>query len=269
MLAADASMAPYRGNTTSKSCPRAASARGNAPITSPSPPVLMKGAASDATNRIFTLRLRLTEEGGGLLRRGGVDEEAAAPLEAGRQREDRPQLQVPVIPVRGRLAQRQCVQIEIVGRLAQRKVELAQREAQRLGEPAQLGRRALLEDRAVLAGQDEQLERPAGGPRRQGHEPVGLQHDARALPRFLGEDVAEDAPLLFLVVLLRAGELLLQLGGDQGKRDDLRVRVAERRAGGRSAVLEEEHAAQAHVPREIEHALLRCTQHLLDLLGAL
>src|SRR4051794_36758437 len=98
----------------------------------------MKGAASDATNRIFTLRLRLAEEGGGLLRRGGINEEAAAPLEPGGQREDRPHLEVPVIPVRGRLAQRERVQVEVVSRLVEGEVELAQGEAERVRQVANL-----------------------------------------------------------------------------------------------------------------------------------
>src|SRR5438445_10614334 len=130
-------------------------------MTSPSPPVLMKGAASEATNRSFTLRLRLAEEGGCLLRRGRVDEQTSSPLEPRGESEDRPHLEVPVIPVRGRLAQRQAVQIEIVGRFAERQVELAQREPERVGEAAQLRRAALLEDGTVLAVQHDELERSA------------------------------------------------------------------------------------------------------------
>src|SRR3989440_3132755 len=198
MFAVEASIAPYRGSTTRTSCPRAASARGNAAMTSPSPPVLMKGAASEATKRSFTLRLRLAEEGGCLLRRSRIDEETGSPLEPRGQSEHRPHLEVPVIPVRGRLAQRQGVQVEIVSRFAERQVELAQREPERVGEAAQLGRAALLEDRAVLAGQHEQLEGSAGGERRERDEAVGLQHHPRALPRLLGDDLAEDAALLLL-----------------------------------------------------------------------
>src|SRR5438105_2109779 len=229
MFAAEASIAPYRGSTTRTSCPRAASARGSAPITSPSPPVLMKGAASEATKRSFTLRLRLAEEGGCLLRRSRVDEEAGAPLEPRGQREHRPHLEVPVIPVRGRLAQRQAVQVEVVGRLVERQVELAQRKPERVGQAAQLRRAALLEDGAVLPGQDEELERPARGERRKRDEAVGLQHHARALPRLLRDHVAEDAALLFLEMSASAAQFLFQLAGDERERDDLRMRVAERR----------------------------------------
>src|SRR6185503_2612886 len=47
-------MRRYLGITTSTSCPSCTSARGRAPTTSASPPVLAKGTASDATIRIRT-----------------------------------------------------------------------------------------------------------------------------------------------------------------------------------------------------------------------
>src|SRR5205085_8781034 len=120
MFAAEASIAPYFGNTTSTSWPRAASALGSAPMTSPRPPVLMKGAASEATNRSFTSHLRLAEECGGLLRRRRIDGAAGTPLEAALQGERGLQLQVPVIRGARLLAQRGSVQREVVGRTFER-----------------------------------------------------------------------------------------------------------------------------------------------------
>src|SRR3954470_13966869 len=124
------SMTLYLGSTTRSSCPRAASARGRAPMTSPSPPVFTYGAASEATKRIFTLDLRLPQEGRGLLGGGGIDVAAARPFEAGVEREHGLELQVPVIPVVARLAQRHGVQQKVVRRFLQRNVHLAQQGPQ-------------------------------------------------------------------------------------------------------------------------------------------
>src|SRR5437764_7071468 len=229
----------------------------------------MKGVASDATKRIFTLRLRLAEEGGGLLRRGRVDEDTAPPLEPGGESEHRPYFEMPVIPVRGRLAQGRAVQVEVVGGLLQCQVQLAHRQPERVRKAAELGRIALLEDRPVLARKDEQLERGARGERAKRDVPIGLQHDARAFPRLLREHVAENTAVLLPEVRAGAGELALELRRDQRKRDELRVRMAQRGPGGCAIVLEEDGAAQTHVAREVDNAFLDCPQHLLDLLWPL
>src|SRR5882672_8674574 len=124
--------------TTSSSWPRAASALGSAPMTSPRPPVLTKGAASEATNKSFTSHLRLAEEGGGFLRRRRIDGAAGTPLEAALQGKGGLGLQLPVIRRARLLAQRQRVQPEVAGRPLQGAVELAQRQAEHVCEPGEL-----------------------------------------------------------------------------------------------------------------------------------
>src|SRR5580658_3031153 len=52
----------YRGSTTATSSPRLARAAGNEPRTSARPPVLMNGAASDATIRIRFIEGSLTAD---------------------------------------------------------------------------------------------------------------------------------------------------------------------------------------------------------------
>src|SRR5437763_4121968 len=58
-------------------------------------------------------------------------------------------------------------------------------------------------------------------------------------------DVAEHAALLHLEVPLRAVELLAHEVGDDRQRDELRVRMIERRAGRIAVVLEDEDVLQA------------------------
>src|SRR5438477_2707777 len=208
-----ASTTLYLGMTTRSSCPRAASARGRAPITSPKPPVLTYGAASEATKRIFTAsNLRLPQEGRGLLGGRGIDVAPARPFEPGVEGEDRLQFQVPVIPVVAGLAQRQRVQEQVVGRFFQGDVHLAQQGAQRVGGLADELAAGGLERRLVIARKEQDLERRARGPGRNGHHPVSLEDDALLVAQFLREHVAPDAALLLVEMALRADELVLQRG---------------------------------------------------------
>src|SRR5262245_18128481 len=120
--------------TTRLFTPRRASERGRAATTSARPPVLAKGAHSEATWSTRKAALQVSEERRGVLGRGGVDVEARAPLEAGDLREGRHDLDVPVVMVAVAVGDGRRVQHEVVRRVVERDLELAQRRAQRVGQ---------------------------------------------------------------------------------------------------------------------------------------
>src|SRR5262245_33807868 len=134
--------------------PARASARGSAAQTSARPPVLAKGATSEATCRtervIFPPRsayrsssvaeltqrachlrslqttdadrswsVELPQEGRGVLGRRGVDVEAGAPLESGDLGERRHDLDVPVIVGRAGVVEGRGVEHEVVRRIVE------------------------------------------------------------------------------------------------------------------------------------------------------
>src|SRR5207248_748911 len=73
--------------------------------------------------------------------------------------------------------------------------------------------------------------------------------------QILMHDVAEDAALLDLEVTLGAVDLLAHEVGHDRQRDQLRMRVLERRARGGAVVLEDQNVLQPPILLQIEDAL--------------
>src|SRR5213594_682682 len=209
----------------------------------------------------------LAQRGGGVLGRHGVDEEAAPPLEAGDPRELGDDLEVPVEVLERRLVHGRAVEHEVVGWIVQRPVHAAQEVAEDAGQRPQLIHAGLLERGAVTRGQDPRLERKARREGGDGHEAVALDDEPAAASTLLPHDVAPHAALLDLPVLGGAGQLLGDHDRNDGQRDELRVRMLERSAGGLAVILEDEDGLEAAILLEIEHALSERQQHLGDGLG--
>ena len=70
---------------------------------------------------------------------------------------------------------------------------------------------------------------------------------------------------LAAIVPLGAVDLFAHEVGHDRQRDELRVRVLERRAGRRAVVLEDQDVAEAPILLQIEDALAEGPQHPLDL----
>src|ERR1019366_10756221 len=87
-------------------------------------------------------------------------------------------------------------------------------------------------------------------------EAVGLADQAHAGGGFLADDVAEDAALLQIVKEFGGFHFFLDALGDDGKRDQLGMRMLQRSAGGIAMVLEKDDVAEAVVLLEIVDALL-------------
>ena len=100
---------------------------------------------------------------------------------------------------------------------------------------------------------------------RDGHEIGRFRDYPRPLAHFLPDDIAEDAAFALLKMPLRAVQLFLHLARQDWQRDQLRVRVLERRARGRTVILENHDVPQPDVPFQIKHPLAPGPEHLLDL----
>ncbi len=144
------------------------------------------------------------------------------------------------------------VQHEVVGRLREDAVHAAQEVAQEVGQPAQLVEPRLLEGRPVAGGEDPRLAGKARGKGSEGHETVALRDEPAPGAALLAQDVAPDAALLALVVVGRAVQLLAHHDGDDGRGDELGVRMLERRARRLAVILEDQDVGEARVLLEIE-----------------
>ena len=69
--------------------------------------------------------------------------------------------------------------------------------------------------------------------------------------RFLPDQVAEDAPLFEIVVILRAFHFFLHALWHHGQSDQLGMRMLQRRAGRLALILEQQDIAQPAVVLEI------------------
>src|SRR5712692_8036766 len=113
----------------------------------------------------------------------------------------------------------------------------------------------LLEPRAVPAWQQPGLERKPRGVRRQRDNLRALQDHTPAGRDLLPDDVAEDAALFRRVMASRALDLLAHEVGDDRQRDELRMRVLERRARRSTMVLEDQDVPKPTVLLEIHDTI--------------
>src|SRR3989442_11666014 len=189
----------------------------------------------------------LAQRGGGVLGRHGVDEEAAAPLEAGDPRQLGDDLEVPVEILERRLVDGRAVEHEVVRRIVQRAVHAAQEVSEHAGQRAQLIQARVLEGRAMPGGQDPSLEGKARGEGGDRHEAVPVDDEPSATAPLLAHDVTPHAALLDVPELGGAGQLLGDHDRDDGERDELRMRMLQRGAGGLAVILEDEDGLEAAI----------------------
>ena len=95
------------------------------------------------------------------------------------------------------------------------------------------------------------------------HQVRVLGHETPAILRFLADDVAEHAAFLGGKVRARAVDLVPHLARHHRQRDQLRMRVVERRPGRGAVILENDDVAEAAILFQIPHPLLERPQHLL------
>ena len=91
-----------------------------------------------------------------------------------------------------------------------------------------MGAGHVFERRAMLPRQNPTLEWKARGVRRDGYEVLVRQDHARFAFDLLANHVAEDAALLFVVVVFGAVDFLAHAARHDGQGDQLGVRVLER-----------------------------------------
>src|SRR6185369_2751838 len=133
---------------------------------------------------------------GRILGRYRVDEEAAAPLEAGDPRELRNHLEMPVKRFQLRLAERRRVQHEVERRLAEHAVHPAKHLAEYRRRSAQLLFRRFFERGPMMRGTYPRLERKPRRERRQRREILGLDDQPPPAPPLLANHVTPDTALL-------------------------------------------------------------------------
>src|SRR5262249_38727700 len=150
------------------------------------------------------------------------------------------------------LGERRAVEEELERRIAERPLELAKHAAQRAREIAQLRRARVLEARGVAQREDAGLERKPGGERRERQHMLRLLDDPRPLFGFLVRDVAEQAALPVVVIRPRVMQLVVQALWRNGRGEQLRVRVLERRAVAGRVALEYHDGAEALVTLQVD-----------------
>ncbi len=172
---------------------------------------------------------------------------------------------MPVIKIGGLVRERRAVEHQIVGRRFECPIDAHQDSLEEPRQAFVLVPGRLFEPRPVTPRQEPRLERKPRRVRRERDEVGVLLDDAPAVGDFLMHDVAEHAPLLGGKMPPRAVDLRADEIGHDRQRNELRVPVVERRAGGRAVVLEDEDAAEAAILLEIEDPLAKRPQHPLDL----
>src|SRR5713101_7633892 len=116
----------------------------------------------------------------------------------------------------------------------------------------------------MLLGQKPDLKREPRGVGSQGNELGILGDDADLRFHLLADDVAEDAALFLLVIVLAAVHFLAHALGDNRQRNQLRMGVLERRPGSLAVVLENQDVTEALVILQVEDAVAIGPQHLFD-----
>src|SRR5579885_406870 len=180
-------------------------------------------------------------------RRRRIDVKAAAPFEPRHFRQLGNDLQVPMVVRQKRLLHRSAVNDEIVGRPLEHFVDLAQRRPDNPGQVGCQGGVAVFKVRFVPLRQDPGFKREPRRIRLDYGEPVCFGYQARARRGLLPDDVAVDAPLLEVVELPGSVEFFLHRVRNHRQRNELRMRMLERSAGGLAVVAEQHDVAEAAV----------------------
>src|ERR1700741_20518 len=99
----------------------------------------------------------------------------------------------------------------------------------------------------MLLRQQPQLERETGGVRGNGNELIVFADYSHPRFHLLPDHIAENTALFFAVIMLRRVQFLAYSLGHDGERDQLRVRMFQRRSGGISMIFEDERIAKPFV----------------------
>src|SRR5271166_1514591 len=118
----------------------------------------------------------------------------------------------------------------------------------------------------MLLWQHPCLKRKAWRIRRKRQKRLVLAHHAHACIRLLADDVTEHAAFFVLVVFLRSLELLQHMFRHDGQRDQLAVRMLQRRSRRRTVVLKDHDVFEPLVLLQVEDAVAEGPQHILDAL---
>ena len=114
----------------------------------------------------------------------------------------------------------------------------------------------------MILGHDPRLEREARRKRRDGKEILVLRNDARGIVHFLADDVAENAALFVLEILLGPFQFFQRLLGDNGQRDHLRVRMLQRRSRRLAVIFEDQNVLESLVALQIDHPVAERPDHV-------
>src|SRR5579859_8045771 len=204
------------------------------------------------------------EEASGLFGRSGIDVEAGAPLEAGNLGKFGDDLEMPVVVIVNFFADGRSVNHEVVRGAVEDDIETHQRVFQHAREAGVDGALIVFVRGAVNLGEQPHLEGKARGVGSDADEMFVLADDALAGIALLADDVAEDAALLFVVIVPAVVDFFADAAGNNGKRDELRMRVLDGSAGGFAVILEDEDIAETLVVLEVEHAVAISPQDVFD-----
>src|SRR5579871_961349 len=116
----------------------------------------------------------------------------------------------------------------------------------------------------MLLGQNPGFERETGSVRSKCHEILILAHHASAAIHFLPDNVAEDATLFVQEILLGAFEFLGHVDGKNRQRDQLGVRMLQRRPGSLAMILEDQNVLKPAVLLQVENAVAEGPQNIFD-----
>ena len=113
----------------------------------------------------------------------------------------------------------------------------------------------MLETGVMSFGKNPCLEWKSGGKRGDGDEVLIFDDDTTFLMKLLPNDITENAPILVMEIGSGPFNLFSQPLGDDGKGDDLRVRMFERGPRSQSMVLKDEHILETLISSQIDDPL--------------
>ena len=155
---------------------------------------------------------------------------------------------------------------QVVRRPIEHHVSFHQQLLDAPGEVFENVRGGVLERRFVTLRKNPGFEWESGRVGREGHEVVILGNDSNGIFEFLTDDVAEDTSLFVDVVLFGAFQLLDNVLGKNGQRNQLRVRVLQRSTGGLPVILKDKDVFETLVLTKIDDTVAKSPEHVFDAL---
>src|ERR1035441_10225505 len=152
---------------------------------------------------------------------------------------------------------------QIVRWVVEHAVRFHQQQLERSGEIFKQLRRRVFEGGLVALGEDPGFKWKSRSIGRESQKVFVFRYHSNAVVDFLPDDVAKNTALFVDVILLGSLQFLHHVNGQNRQRDQLRVRVLERGAGGFSVVLEKQNVFEAPIFLQIEYAIAEGPQHVL------